>query len=76
MARKWIAGAIKRKGQLHRDLGIPLEEKIPVSRIRAAAKKKGKVGMRARLALTLGKLRKGRKRQSPTRQLFGAMGRR
>ena len=51
--KQWIQGAIKKPGALHRDLGVPQGEKIPVSKIRAAAKRKGKVGDRARLALTL-----------------------
>ena len=50
---KWIQKAIKKPGALHRDLGIPEGEKIPVEMIRKAAKRKGKVGDRARLALTL-----------------------
>lgn len=53
MAKKWIKGAIKKPGQLHRDLGVPQGEKIPASKIEAAAKRKGKVGQRARLAKTL-----------------------
>lgn len=51
--KKWIAGAIKKPGQLHRDLGVPQGEKIPAGKIDAAAKSKGKVGQRARLAKTL-----------------------
>jgi len=51
--RNWIKGATKNKGGLHRSLGIPQGQRIPVSRIRAAAKRKGKVGRQARLALTL-----------------------
>jgi len=62
MAKHWIAGAIKRPGQLHRDLGVPQGRKIGTARIRAAATRKGKVGQRARLALTLGKLRSRRRR--------------
>ena len=50
---RWIQGAIRRPGQLHRDLGVPQGKKIPVKKLRAAAKQKGKVGKRARLALTL-----------------------
>ena len=53
--KKWLQGAIKRPGQLHRDLGIPQGKKIPLSTLRAAAKRKGKIGMRARFALTLRK---------------------
>jgi hypothetical protein len=53
--KKWIAGAIKKPGQLHRDLGVPQGQKIPASKLAAAAKRKGKVGQRARLAKTLKK---------------------
>lgn len=48
-----IKKAIKRPGQLHRDLGIPQDEPIPVSTLWKAAKRKDKVGARARFALTL-----------------------
>lgn len=53
MAKNWIAGAIKRPGQLHRDLGVPQGEKIPAGKLASAAKRSGKVGQRARLAQTL-----------------------
>ena len=56
MAKKWIQKAIKRPGALHRDLGVPQGQRIPVSRIRAAAKRGGKTGARARLALSLRKM--------------------
>ena len=59
MAKKLkIKKAIKRPGQLHKDLGVPAGEKIPKGRIEAAAKKGGKVGARARFAKTLAKMRK------------------
>ena len=51
--KKWIQKAIKKPGALHRDLGVPEDDKIPVSKIKAAAKGDGKVAKRARLALTL-----------------------
>lgn len=54
----WISGAIKHPGALHRELGVPEGEKIPRSKIDAAARKGGKLGQRARLAKTLGKMRK------------------
>ena len=54
----WIAGATKNKGGLHRSLGVPAGEKIPAKKVAAAAKKSGKVGKEARLAETLGKMRK------------------
>ena len=52
-----IKKAIKKPGQLHKDLGVKQGDKIPASKIEAAAKKKGKVGARARFAKTLKKLR-------------------
>jgi hypothetical protein len=57
MAARWIQKAIKRPGALHRALGIPEKQKIPVSKLQAAAKQKGKIGRMARLALTLRKLK-------------------
>ena len=49
----WISKAIKKPGQLHKDLGIPEGDKIPLSTLKAAAKRKDKKGQRARLALTM-----------------------
>jgi hypothetical protein len=56
MAKKWIKSAIKKPGQLHRDLGVAQGKKIPAKKVAAAAKKSGKVGQRARLAQTLKKM--------------------
>ncbi len=56
MAKKmWIAEALgpNSKGKLHRKLGVPEGKKIPEGKLKAAAKKKGKVGKEARLAETL-----------------------
>ena len=58
MAKDWIKGAIGKPGALHRELGVPKGKKIPKAKIAAAAKKGGKLGQRARLAQTLGKLGK------------------
>jgi hypothetical protein len=58
MAGKWIQKAIKKPGQLHKDLGVPKGKKIPSKMLSSAAKKKGKVGQRARLAQTLKGMRK------------------
>jgi hypothetical protein len=55
---KWIQGAIKKPGALHKELGVPKGEKIPEKKLEAAAKKPGKEGKRARLAETLKKLKK------------------
>lgn len=58
MAKKnWIQSAIKKPGQLHKDLGVPAGKKIPAGKLAAAAKKPGKVGQRARLAQTLKKMK-------------------
>ena len=57
-SRKWIQSTHLHKGALHKQLGIPLDEKIPVSLLKEAANESGKLGHRARLALTLRGLRK------------------
>jgi hypothetical protein len=53
MAEKWIAGAIKHPGALHRQLGVPQGKKIPAGKLAKAAKAGGTLGRRARLAETL-----------------------
>ena len=58
MAKNWIAGAIKKPGALHKELGVPMGKKIPEKKLAAAAKKPGKEGKRARLAETLKGLHK------------------
>lgn len=59
MAKKWIRGAIKKPGALRKQLGA--KNNIPKGKLKKAAKAKGKLGQRARLAITLGKLRKKKK---------------
>ncbi len=49
----WIAGAVKNKGSLHRELHVAMGMKIPAAKLNAAAKRGGKLGARARLAKTL-----------------------
>lgn len=66
--RKWIQRALgvrrrrvrgrlrvqaRRKGALHRQLGVPLGQKIPLSKLRWAATQPGKLGRRARFALNV-----------------------
>ncbi len=59
--KKWIqkvAKSIERKGTegaLHRSLGVPKDEKIPLSKLKAAAAKGGKLGKRAQFALNVRK---------------------
>lgn len=59
MANKWIQGAIKHKGALHEQLGVPQGEKIPASKIEAATHSKNPtLRKRAVLAQTLKKFKK------------------
>ncbi len=55
----WIPKDLK-KGQLHRDLGLPQGKKIPLALEKKAAKRKGKVGERAKLSLKFRKMNKGK----------------
>ena len=53
-ADKWISGAIKHKGALHKSLGVPAGEKIPEKKLEKAEHSKNpKLAKRARLAETL-----------------------
>lgn len=59
MAKKnWIQDAIKKPGSLRKELHVKKGKTIPAKKLKKAAKAKGKEGKRARLALTLRKLRK------------------
>lgn len=55
---KWIQKAIKKPGALRAQLGAKKGEPIPAAKLAAAAKKGGKLGQRARLAITLKKMNK------------------
>lgn len=54
----WIKDAIKKPGALRKELHVKEGEKIPEKKLKAAAKKSGKEGKRARMAETLKKLHK------------------
>lgn len=58
--KRWVQFALAsgHKGALHRALRIPEGQKIPLAKLKAAAKKPGKVGRMARLAETLRNLKK------------------
>ncbi len=56
--KKFIQKAIKKPGSLRKSLGVKKGKTIPKAKLKAAAKKSGKLGQRARFAITLGKLRK------------------
>jgi len=58
MAKNWIQGAISKPGALHKQMGVPEGEKIPAGKLEKASHAEGKLGRRARLAITLKGLRK------------------
>lgn len=51
--KKWIKGAIKKEGSLRKALKTKEGKNIPKGKLEDAAKKPGKMGARARLALKL-----------------------
>ena len=55
--KNWIQGAIKKPGALRKALGAKKGQQIPAGKLQAAAKKPGKMGQRARLAMTLKKMK-------------------
>ncbi len=61
MAKDWIKGAIKHPGALRKSLGVKKGEKIPKGKLEKAEHSKNrKTAGRARLAVELGKFRKGK----------------
>ena len=59
MAKNWIQKAIKHKGALHKELGVPAGKKIPAKKLAKAAKSSNtKLAQRANLAKTLRGIRK------------------
>ena len=59
MAEKWIQGAIKHPGALHKSLGVPMGEPIPSGKLEKASHSENpKLAKRANLAKTLKHLHK------------------
>jgi hypothetical protein len=61
MSEKWISKALPKtsKGKLHRELGVPEDEKIPAKKMAKAAKSKNpKIRKQVALAKTLSKMHK------------------
>ncbi len=57
--KKWIQGAIKHKGSLHKTLGVPEGKKIPAKKLAKAEHSKSAITRkRAALARTLGRMKK------------------
>ena len=64
---KWVQKAHLRKGALHRKLGIPEGQNIPVTLLKRAAKVVGILGQEARFALTARKFRHRKAKHKKTR---------
>ena len=62
--KRWIQQVRIKRGALHRQLGIPAGERIPLRTLRWAAKQPGKLGRRARLAINFRSIRLRRRRSS------------
>jgi len=58
--RKRCRVEARHKGALHRQLHVPVGEKIPTNVLRKAVKRGGLLARRARAALTLRKMGRGR----------------
>jgi hypothetical protein len=59
MTKKWIQKAIKKPGALHKELHVPMGQKIPEKKLEKASHSKNKVLVkRVNLARTLSGLRK------------------
>lgn len=56
--KRWIDKAIKKPGALHEQLDVARGKKIPSKTLARAAAAPGKLGMRARLAEKLKKMKK------------------
>jgi len=56
--KNWIQGAIKKPGALRKELKVKKGQKIPMDKLGKAAKKGGKEGQRARLAMRLRQMNK------------------
>lgn len=65
--KNWIAGAIKKPGALHKEMGVKEGKKIPAKALAKAAKKGGKLGKRARLAETLKGFKKHKSEFAPAK---------
>ena len=58
MAEKWIQKIGMKKGALRKQLGVKGDKPIPEKKLDKAAKAPGKLGQRARLAVTLKGMKK------------------
>lgn len=63
--KRWIqaSGIDEHRGALHRELGIPRNRKIPPLVLKIAARAPGKLGRRAREAMTMRRISARRRRR-------------
>ena len=63
--KHWIQDAVSgsKKGALKRQLKVPKDKTIPLPTLRKAAKAKGKLGQRARFALTVRGFKKTKRKK-------------
>lgn len=71
--KKWIQKAVhpSKKGSLKKALGVKKDETIPAKKLKAAAKKKGKLGQRARFAMNVKGLKESQEMQEWLDKLAG-----
>lgn len=64
-SKRWLKKALRKAkhGYLHRQLGVARGKKIPLKLLRKAAKAVGRLGRRARLALTMRKFKHKKRRK-------------
>jgi len=60
--KNWIAGAVKKPGELHRDLNVKQGKKLTEADLERAEDRGGKVAQRARFAENMRHLNKRRAR--------------
>ena len=71
---KWIQGAIKKEGALRKSMKAKKGKKIPHKKLEVASHKGGKLGKRARLALTLEKMREKKKEKQDLKEAVDMVG--
>lgn len=71
---KWIQGAIKKEGSLRKSMKAKKGKNIPEKKLEAASHKGGKLGKRARLAMTLKKMRDKKKEKETLKEAVDMVG--
>lgn len=72
--KNWIQGAIKKEGALRKTMKAKKGKNIPEKKLEAASHKGGKTGKRARLAMTLKKMREKKKEKQELKEAVDMIG--